>query len=230
VSDSLYKMSADWSEMVELKGTGFLSDTAEPDRGWLEKYIPPEEQPRVRAAIADAIARKGVFELEHRVVLADGGIGWTLSRAVPVLDASGAIVEWFGAAADVSARRRAEETERENERRLRDLAGEFAQIVWETEGNGMVTTDSPSWRAYTGQTLEAWLGTGWLDAVHPDDRAYAARRWNEAVAARRVLESRFRIRRADGRWQPMKVRAVPVVGADGGIRKWMGLNVEVNED
>ncbi|WP_371873523.1 PAS domain-containing protein [Massilia phyllostachyos] len=57
----------------------------------------------------------------------------------------------------------------------------------------------------------------------------AARQWTEAVAARGMVDARFRVRRADGAWRLMAVRAAPLVGADGRIRKWVGLNVEVDE-
>jgi two-component sensor histidine kinase len=105
----LYRMSPDWSEMRQLGSTGFLAPTPEPTTSWLEKYIPVDARAEVRAAIEHAIATKSTFELEHQVVRQDGTIGWTLSRAVPVLDADGQVTEWFGAAADVTTRRRAEE-------------------------------------------------------------------------------------------------------------------------
>jgi two-component sensor histidine kinase len=63
----------------------------------------------VREAIAKAIGEKSTFQFEHRVQRADGSVGWTLSRAVPILDAQGNITEWFGAASDVTVRREAEE-------------------------------------------------------------------------------------------------------------------------
>lgn len=69
------------------------------------KYIPPEEQSRVMAAIAEAIRTKSTFELEHRVIQQDGAIGWTFSRAIPLLNEQGEIVEWLGAASDVTARK-----------------------------------------------------------------------------------------------------------------------------
>jgi PAS domain S-box-containing protein len=47
--------------------------------------------------------------MEHRVRRVDGTEGWTLSRAVPLMDAAGEIPEWFGAATDITARRRSEE-------------------------------------------------------------------------------------------------------------------------
>lgn len=107
-SEVLYRMSPDWGEMLELEGGGFLPNTTGPSRGWLLNYIPAEDRARVTAAIDDAIRTRSVFQLEHRVVWIDGGFGWTVSRAVPVLDDAGEIVEWFGAASDVTARRTAE--------------------------------------------------------------------------------------------------------------------------
>jgi len=117
-SDMLYKMSADWGEMRSLIGKNALASTDAPKRDWFDAYIPPAAQGQVRAAIEDAIASKAPFELEHQVFLADGGIGWTFSRAVPMLDAAGGIVEWFGANSDITPRRRADEALRESETRL----------------------------------------------------------------------------------------------------------------
>src|SRR5690606_32969199 len=71
-SEVLYRMSADWSQMRRLDSRGFLEQTEEPSVTWLERYIPADEQPRVRAAIDEAIRTKSVFELEHRVRRADG--------------------------------------------------------------------------------------------------------------------------------------------------------------
>ncbi len=107
-SDALYRMSPDWSEMWQLNGGAFIPDTDRPTTGWLADYIVPEDQPKVRAAIDAAIAGRTIFELEHRVRRADGGVGWTASRAVPILGPAGEIAEWFGVATDVTDRKRAE--------------------------------------------------------------------------------------------------------------------------
>jgi len=117
---------------------------------------------------------------------------------------------------------------RESEARHRLLTESWAQASWETDAAGVVVTDSPTWRAYTGQMLHEWLGYGWLDAIHPDDRAYAERQWREAVAARRVVDAEFRLRAPDGGWRWTNVRAAPVLAADGNIEKWAGLNIDID--
>jgi PAS domain S-box-containing protein len=149
-SDVLYRMSPDWSEMLQLRSQEFLAETPEPDRDWLAKYIPSDVQPRVLAAINEAIRTKSVFELEHAVLRADGRRGWTFSRAIPVLDASGEIVEWFGAASDVSARKEAEEalrqTRDETERRAKEMEEREHMLgaMMEHIPMGIVIADAPN--------------------------------------------------------------------------------------
>ncbi len=115
-ADVIYSMTPDWSQMQQLDGRGFLADTVDADAFWLDKYIPESDRARVHAAISTAIRDKAVFELEHRVLRADGSCGWTYSRAVPMLDAESNIHEWIGAATDVSERREAEEKLRQTDR------------------------------------------------------------------------------------------------------------------
>ena len=116
-ADVVYRMSPDWIHLRQLDGRGYLKDTADASRYWLDDYIPPEDQARIHEAIAAAIRTKSTFELEHRVLRLDGSVGWTYSRAVPMPDARGGIEEWIGAASDITERKLAEEKLRESDRR-----------------------------------------------------------------------------------------------------------------
>jgi len=119
-SDVVYRMSPDWSEMRRLDGRNVGGDTATPARDWMDKHIFAEDQPHVMATIDAAIRNKRILEMEHRVRRADGTIGWTFSRAIPILDDNGEIIEWFGAATDVSARKEADQTLRASEAALKE--------------------------------------------------------------------------------------------------------------
>ena len=116
-SDIVYSMSPDWSEMRHLQGRDFIADTVEPNRSWLNKYIHTDDQERVLTAIQDAIRAKQTFQLEHRVLRVDGMLGWTFSRAIPILGSDGEIAEWLGAASDITARKEAENGLREADQR-----------------------------------------------------------------------------------------------------------------
>ena len=114
---SIYRMNKDWSGMRELNGKDVLADMAAPAEDWLQRYICPEDRPSILAAMSDAIDSRRMFDLEHRVRRADGSIGWTRSRVVPIEDAEGEIAEWFGSATDITAQKKAEMVLQEEARR-----------------------------------------------------------------------------------------------------------------
>jgi len=108
-SDAIYRMSPDWSDLLHLDGGTFLAHAHQSLPEWIDTYIPVEDRDRVRAAIAEAVATRQPLELEHRVRQLDGSVGWVASRAVPLTDEAGDLVEWFGAASDITEQRRTNE-------------------------------------------------------------------------------------------------------------------------
>ena len=118
---------------------------------------------------------------------------------------------------------------RESQTRYRALIEASAQIVWTTDPSGSAEEDSPSWRAFTGQTYEQWKGFGWLDALHPDDRNRISELWQRAVAGRTSVDTEYRLRHVSGDWRWTEVRAVPAFNPDGSVREWVGMNIDVSE-
>jgi PAS domain S-box-containing protein len=121
----------------------------------------------------------------------------------------------------------AEAALRSSEARYRTLVEATAAIVWNTPASGELTADQPGWRAFTGQTEEELRGWGWLDAIHPDDRAATAAAWRRAVETRSTYAVEHRLRRADGEYRHMAVRGVPILDANGNVAEWVGVHTDV---
>lgn len=131
---------------------------------------------------------------------------------------------------DVTRLRAARREVEKNEERFRALIEATAQIVWQTDPQGLVDSHAPSWRAFTGQTEEEREGLGWLQAVHPDDRARVEVDWERAVGAEEPWESEFRLRHAaSGGWRVTEVRALPVRSANGSVREWVAMSTDITE-
>ena len=130
---------------------------------------------------------------------------------------------------DVSDQKAAAAALSESEAKFRALVESTAHATWETDPSGVIVEDSPSWRAMTGQALEEWLGSGWADAVHPDDRKYVVPEWRETLAAESPVDAEFRIRRAEGGWRWVHVRAAPVRDGNGRIVRWVGMNIDITD-
>ncbi|WP_192805161.1 EAL domain-containing protein [Noviherbaspirillum aerium] len=116
----------------------------------------------------------------------------------------------------------------EAEQRLSLLIEQTAQAIWEADADGRMCLNSPSWCASTGQTPAESMGHGWIDAIHPDDRVNAELQWQEAVAGRHAVDAELRLRSAGGGWRWSNVRAAPLLDPDGGIRKWVGMSLDIS--
>ncbi len=107
-----------------------------------------------------------------------------------------------------------------------DVDGDITQVVWVTTPTGKIAEDSPEWRWITGQTVDEYLGSGWLDAIHPEDRERVEREWLDCVDTGKTFDSRYRVRTKSGSHRHYDVRAVPIE-RDGKIIEWVGASTDV---
>jgi two-component system CheB/CheR fusion protein len=134
------------------------------------------------------------------------------------------------AARESEARLRGEEALlRRSEERYRSLVLASAQVVWSTNPRGEVVEDLPTWREFTGQTTEEAMGRGWMERLHPDDRARVAAVTPASLAGGKALVEELRIQARDGSWRQVRARAVPVRALDGRIREWVGTCTDITE-
>ncbi len=115
------------------------------------------------------------------------------------------------------------------EARYHALASAGVHILWSTNADGDAEEDVPSWCAYTGQSPDEMLGSGWLDAIHPDDREATQQAWLRAVATKGPYTGEHRIRAANGDYRTFLVHGVPVLGDDGVILEFVGYCTDISE-
>lgn len=82
-------------------------------------------------------------------------------------------------------------------------------------------------REATGLPAEAWLGDGWIAAIHPDDRVRVAAAWGRAITASQPFELEYRIRTASGGHGWHLVRATPLRDGDR-IAFWIGHATDID--
>lgn len=230
-SDLMCRMSPDWSEMRQIYDKNFVVETEVPNGNWLQHYVYQDDQPQLMAAVNEAIRTKSLFEMEHRVRRADGSWGWMLSRAVPLLDAKGEIVEWFGTGSDVTEKKRAEQALRDSEERLR-LAADAAHFgTYDRDLGGGYFHISTQIKQMLGYEPDAPLDHAQvMSHFHPDDQraglAALKRACDPAGDGRIAVEQRIVRRDGAVRW----ISSVGRVLFENGVpKRSIGFWVDITE-
>ena len=130
---------------------------------------------------------------------------------------------------DITERQRTDEQLHESEARQRALVEGLPQLLWRSTDGGMWTWAGPQWTAYTAFSVEASLGLGWLDALHPHDQEAALDAWRKA-AADGVLQVDCRIRHGgSGRYAWFQLRGIPTQDSDGRCLEWIGSCTDIDD-
>jgi PAS domain S-box-containing protein len=118
---------------------------------------------------------------------------------------------------------------RESEERFRRMADHAPMTIWLTEADGACVYLSKSWYEVTGQTPDTGSGFGWLQAVHPDDRATVKKAFHAAHRRHDPFRLEYRLRRHDGEYRHVLDSSAPRVGAKGEFEGYIGSVLDITE-
>jgi PAS domain-containing protein len=139
----------------------------------LDRRRPPDDRGRL-TDYWRSVLRSGVRgETEARLRRVDGEYGWFKFTAEPLHDQSGTVVGWCGTNIDIieQANRALQASERELTLIIETIPG----FAWRSSTDGQLTYVNKRLSEYIGVPLDRLRDSGWLDYVHPDDRAAAIR-------------------------------------------------------
>ena len=117
---------------------------------------------------------------------------------------------------------------RVSEARYRTLVQAISQIVWTRSPAGEFVERQAAWEEFTGQAYTEYLGWGWLEAVHEEDRLRVKQNWRRSVEAASPYYAEYRLRSRDGTHRWVAVRAAPVLESDGTVREWIGTHSDID--
>jgi formate hydrogenlyase transcriptional activator len=215
----------------------YLGVTLDKVAGWnWTAFVHPEDVEGIVAKWRACLATGEIFEYETRVRRANGEYRWMFHRKVPLRDANGIIVKWYGSSLDIDERKTAEEQLRRNARELQRSEFYLAE--------GQRLAHIGSW-AFDSSGFDYWslelfrmhgIDPGskppkiqeWLDLLHPQDRESMADLIRGILAKASPFDATKRIVRPNGEVRYVRYVGVPLA-EDQSLKKYVGSAIDVTE-
>jgi PAS domain S-box-containing protein len=196
----------------------------------LRSVVHPEDYPERSRDWFAHLATGEPYDQEWRLRRADGVYRWHRSRRVPLRDANGVIVNWYGAGHDIDDQKRAEQALRRSEAYLSEAQrlshtgsaayNETEILYWSEEASRIWGFDPPQG---IPSREAVW------QRIHPDDRDGVNENIEHGVREKRSFANEFRIILPDGTIKHIESINHPVFSASGELLEIFGTPIDVTE-
>jgi len=196
------------------------------DDARIPEAIHPDDYAKVMQVYERANTGAGVFEVEFRIVRADGEVRYVIERGDTSVDHGGRVIEQLGTLQDVT------------ESRLIGAELEAAQHIakigsfrWDPSNGRIISCSDEFARilGYSKSEMFSHIESDSLFGIHPDDRERAAQEFGRSGSDDGISEIRFRIVRPDGEVRHVVERGDTSVRLDGKVIEQLWTMQDVTE-
>jgi PAS domain S-box-containing protein len=219
---------------VDVTGAN-LQDLTAPDGSPSLSIIHPDDRDAAAQAVARSFKTGVPYLMRHRQRRRGGSYRWTETRAEPLRDGSGAILQWYGVSADIDDLVTAQEALRIREQELSQLVDMVPSHVWRLTPDGEPTFFNKQMADFLGLNVSDMGKSGMsrlaavIETIHPDDAAAFRNAIDRCLATGGGFAMRYRLRRADGVYRWMSSRAEPMRDHTGCIVHWYGICHDIDD-
>jgi PAS domain S-box-containing protein len=216
--------------------TGYTPEQRLMDPELWVRMLHPDDRERVLAESMRTNETGDPFDMEYRVVRADGATSWLHDHAVVVVGPDDRRM-WHGVLQDITAEKEAERQLRDAEERYRQLVEEIPAVTYldECDPDDPETWPtiyiSPQVQTVLGYTPDEWRADPsiWVNMIHPDDRDRVAEVEMRHYDLGEPLDNELRVFAKDGTMRWLHDQATIVRDADGRPRFSHGFLLDIGE-
>lgn len=126
-------------------------------------------------------------------------------------------------------RQRADGALRESEESFRLIANAAPVMIRMSGRDKLFTYFNRRWLEFTGRPLEAELGNGWADGIHPEDLRHCMETYARACDRCAPFRMQYRLLRHDGEYRWILDSGVPRFNADRALTGYVGSAIDITD-
>jgi PAS domain S-box-containing protein len=224
-NDHFYRIFHTTAEQVG----GYTMSSAD----YARRFVHPEDQALVASEIRKALETTDPDfrgQLEHRIVYADGGIGYITVRHFAVKDDLGRTVETYGVNQDITDRKLSEQALRKSQEQLRTIFETSPAGIFLVSPEGRIILANRRMGDLFSRRPEELIGTHYVDLIHPSQRSIGHEKMKSLMAGKIdhvSLERRYVV--GDGREFVGRLSGRSLLRPDGGLDGLVGIITDITD-
>jgi PAS domain S-box-containing protein len=198
----------------------------------LTEVIHPEDTAGFGKELRRCLASGEPFARRYRLRRSDGVFHWMSSRAEPMRDQDGRIVQWYGLCHDIDDLVTSQEALEISRRQLEQMIDAVPFSILSFDPTGKLTYASKRYLEQAGAPpadIEDFDALA-RDVAHPEDFPTMFRRARDGFATGQPFVNRFRRRLKDGAYRWIEARAHPLRDSNGDIAQWYIASIDIEEE
>jgi PAS domain S-box-containing protein len=215
-----------------------LKDLIAPDGSRYLTVVHPDDRDAVDRALERSFETGASFVGRYRQRRSDGRHRWVESRAEPLRDDSGNIVQWYGVSVDIEDMVTAQEALRDREQELSQLVDMVPVHIRRMTPKGEPIFFNKRLLDFFGlgdlseldKAGMSRLAAAILSLVHPDEADLLLETARHSFATGEPFSMKYRMRRADGAYRWVDGRGEPVRDQSGAIVQWYVISLDIDDE
>lgn len=202
------------------------------EHGW-KRTVHPEDYPQMADSFRTGLQRGEAWNVEYRVLRANGDYVWHRVGARPTHDSHGRVTGWYGISLDIDVYKKTEAALRESEHRLQQLIDAVPAQIWCLTAEGRPYYVNERMTEVVGIRVEDLIdanGSRSLTDIHPEQRAAVESALQRSLTTGEPFMMRCRQRRRDGAYRWTDIRGEPFRNALGETVQWYGVCIDVDSE
>ncbi|RCS21893.1 PAS domain S-box protein [Phyllobacterium salinisoli] len=202
----------------------------------IEAFIHPNEAAEFGTILRHCLTTGEVFAMRYRLRRADGVYRWMSSRAEPMRDEGGRIVQWYGLCHDIDDQMHAEEALRRSERQLQEMIDAVPVRIWRVTPTGGPVYLNKRYQDHfrsvipNFEALERRIENLLQELIHPEDALEVQRTLRNCFETGDGSAMRFRGLEKDGAYRWAECRVEPLRDEDGAVAQWYGVSLDIDDE